>query len=525
MYFLPHLLALLVSWFLVLLVAVKYKIRSRASSGTSISAPKAPGAWPFIGHLHLLSGQLPVCRTLGLMADKYGPIFQLQLGSHPAIVVSSWEMIKDCFSGANEKIFASRPSMAVGKYLGYNGAVFALAPYGPYWRDIRKMVTLELLTNSRLEKLKHVRTSEVNCCIKELYSNCSNIDAQLNLSSWFENITCNIIIRMLAGKRFSSSVTGCTEEMHFKESIKKALFLGGAFVFSDAIPSLEWMDIGGNIKAMKQTFNEVDTVFDSWLKEHIQKRKDSHIINSTDDQSDFIDVMLSTLPEGNMDSGYDRDAVIKATTLILIMTASESTAETLIWALSLLLNDTRSLKLAQDELDERIGRNRWVEESDIKNLPYLQAIIKETLRLYPPGPLSGPREAIEDCYIGKYHIKKGTRLIVNLWKLQRDSRIWEDSNKFKPERWFVKEHMNINFRGQNFEYIPFSSGRRMCPGLLFGTQVVHLTLAKLLHGFNISMPRDDPVDLSEGVGIALPKVKSLQPVLSPRLAVELYQSL
>ncbi|XP_060182111.1 xanthotoxin 5-hydroxylase CYP82C4-like, partial [Lycium barbarum] len=540
MHFLSQLLALFVTWFSAFFVARKYKTRNRAnahnakSNSITISAtgaPKAPGSWPIIGHLHLLNGQLPVCRTLGLMADKYGPIFQLQLGAHPALVVSSWEMVKDCFTNGNDKIFASRPSMVLSKYF-YNGKVFALAPYGPYWRNIRKMVTLELLTNTRLEKLKHVRTSEVNCCIKELYysnwSNSSNdFPAQVNLSSWFEHITCNIIMRMLAGKRFSSSVNekSGVEEMQFKESIKKALLLGGTFVVSDAVPSLEWMDIGGHIKAMKQTFKEVDSVFDSWLKEHIQKRKDCDINSTNGDQSDFIDVMLSTLPEQTMESGYDRDAIIKATTLILIMTASESTAETLIWALSLLMNDTHSLKIAQNELDEHVGRNRWVEESDIKNLPYLQAIIKETLRLYPPGPLSGPREANEDCYVDKYCIQKGTRLIVNLWKLQRDPRIWEDPDEFKPERWFMKEHVNINFRGQNFEYIPFSFGRRMCPGLMFGTQVVHLTLARLLHGFNISMPREEPVDLSEGLGIALPKMKPLQPLLSPRLTVELYQSL
>ncbi|KAG5587416.1 hypothetical protein H5410_047850 [Solanum commersonii] len=518
MYFLSELLALSIAWLLALFVACKYKTRNRETV-----APKAPGALPFIGHLYLLSGDLPVCRILGLMTDKYGPIFQLQLGSHPALVVSSWEMVKDCFTAGNDKIFASRPSMALSKYLGYNGAIFALAPYGQYWRDIRKMVTVELLTNSRLEKLKHVRTSEVNCSIKDLYSNCSsNNNSEVNLSSWFENITFNIIIRMLVGKRF----TGCFEaEMNFKESIKKVLYLGGIFVFSDAIPSIEWMDIGGYIKSMKQTNKEVDSVLDSWLKQHIEKRKDCDSNSSGSDQSDFFDVMLSTLPEETMESGYDRNAIIKATALILIMTASESTAETLIWALSMLINDTRSLKLAQDELDEHVGRNRWVEESDIKNLPYLQAIVKETLRLYPPGPLAGPREAIEDCYVGNYHIKKGTRLIVNLWKLQRDSRIWEDPNEFKPERWFLKEHSEFNFRGQNFEYIPFSSGRRMCPGLTFGSQVVHLTLAKLLHGFNISTTREEPIDLSEGLGIALPKAKPLQPFVSPRLAVELYQNL
>ncbi|CAN4119085.1 unnamed protein product [Withania somnifera] len=462
------------------------------------------------------------------MADKYGPIFQLQLGDHPALVVSSWEMVKDCFTDANDKVFASRPSMAISKYLGYNGAIFALAPYGPYWRDIRKMVTLELLTNSRLEKLKHIRTSEVSCSIKELYyySNCNNnLPIQVNLSSWFENITFNIIIRMLTGKRFSSSINqkNISEEMCFQECIKKVLLLSGVFVFSDAIPSLEWMDIGGHIKAMKQTFKEVDSVIDSWLKEHIQKGKDCP--STGDQQPDFIDTMLSILPEETMESGFDRDVIIKATTLILIMTASESTAETLIWALSMLMNNGRSLKLTQDELDEQVGRNRWVEESDIKNLPYLQAVVKETLRLYPPGPLSGPREATQDCYVGKCPIKKGTRLIVNLWKIQRDSRIWKDPDEFKPERWFLEEHTHINFRGQNFEYIPFSSGRRMCPGLTFGTQVVHLTLARLLHGFNILVPTEEPVDLTEGLGIAMPKVKPLQILLSPRLTAQLYQSL
>lgn len=206
------------------------------------------------------------------------------------------------------------------------------------------------------------------------------------------------------------------------------------------------------------------------------------------------------------------------------MTGSESTSETLIWALSLLLNNPKLLKLAQNELDVQIGKSRWVEEADIANLNYLKAIVKETLRLYPPGPLSGPREAIEDCYVGKFFVPKGTRLIVNLWKLHRDPRIWSDALEFKPER-FLDNHAGISLKGQSFEYIPFSSGRRMCPAVNYGLQVVQLTLARVLQGFDITTPMGMAVDMNEGLGIALPKVKPLEVLLTPRLPLELYQKL
>ncbi|KAL2488277.1 Cytochrome [Forsythia ovata] len=454
------------------------------------------------------------------MADKYGPIFSLRLGSHPAVVVSSWEMIKDCFT-TNDRIFASRPSMSITKYMFYKGAVFALAPYGRYWRDVRKMVTLQLLTSHQLEKLRHVRVSELNQSIKDLYLLCEKNGDFPNtaINKWFEDLTFNITIRMLVGKRFSNTKNG-SEEWHFKEAIKKVLYLSGVFIVSDAIPSLEWMDIGGYLKAMKTTTKEVDRVLGNWLEERVQKRKECDTVH----ESDFMDVMLSTFQETDMVSGYNRDTVIKATILILIMTGSESTAETLTWALSLLLNNRRTLEIAQEELDIHVGRHKLVEETDINKLNYLQAIVKETLRLYPPGPLSGPREAAEDCYVGNYYVPKGTRLIANLWKLHRDPKVWSNPNEFRPER-FLEEHSNVNFKGQNFEYIPFSSGRRMCPALNFAMQVIHLALARFLQGFYISTPMNTHVDMGEGPGIALPKVKPLDVVLNPRLPKELYENL
>ncbi|CAK9180595.1 unnamed protein product [Ilex paraguariensis] len=179
------------------------------------------------------------------------------------------------------------------------------------------------------------------------------------------------------------------------------------------------------------------------------------------------------------------------------------------------------MKRAQEEIEIKVGKNKWVEESDINNLVYLQAIVKETLRLYPPGPLSVPHEAMEDCNVGGYHIPKGTRLLVNVWKLHRDPRIWSDPETFMPER-FLTNHTEVDVGGQQFEYTPFGSGRRSCPGMTFAMQVTHLTLARLLQGFDFKTPADAPVDMTEGLGITLPKATPVHVLITPRLSSELY---
>lgn len=175
------------------------------------------------------------------------------------------------------------------------------------------------------------------------------------------------------------------------------------------------------------------------------------------------------------------------------------------------------LKKAQEELDLRVGMERQVDESDIKNLIYLQAIVKETLRLYPAGPLLGPREAFEDCTVAGHPVAAGTRLVVNIWKIQRDPRVWSNPSSFQPER-FTTNHANVDVRGQQFELIPFGSGRRSCPGVSFALQVLHLTLARLLHAFELANPLDhQPIDMTESPGLTIPKATPLEVLLKPRL--------
>lgn len=149
----------------------------------------------------------------------------------------------------------------------------------------------------------------------------------------------------------------------------------------------------------------------------------------------------------------------------------------LTWALSLLLiNRHVLLEKAQAELEIHVGRNRQVDGSDIKKLVYLQAIVKEALRLYPPAPISVPHEAMEDCSVAGLHIQVGISLLVNLWKMHPDPRIWSNPLDFRPER-FLTENLSLDVRGQNYEFLPFGSGRRISAGISFAQEMMHLTLA------------------------------------------------
>ncbi|MBA0759630.1 hypothetical protein Gotri_022484, partial [Gossypium trilobum] len=292
---------------------------------------------------------------------------------------------------------------------------------------------------------------------------------------------------MIVGKRIPSS-TNDAESEKWKTALKEFFDLSGKFVVSDALPYLRWFDIGGDERLMKKVRKELDEVGEGWLKDHKGKRSSDKLNNSNDD---FMDVMLSIATDTEK---HDADTINKATCLALILAASDTTMVTLTWALSLLLNNKDELRKLQEELDIHVGKDKLVEESDMENLVYLKAIIKETLRLYPAAPLLVPHESMEDCTVSGYHIPAGTRLFINVYKLQRDQRVWSDPCEFRPQR-FLTTHRDIDFRGKNFELIPFGSGRRMCPGVSFGIQVLELVLASVVQGFELKTPLEEAVDM------------------------------
>ncbi|XP_031098238.1 xanthotoxin 5-hydroxylase CYP82C4-like [Ipomoea triloba] len=175
----------------------------------------------------------------------------------------------------------------------------------------------------------------------------------------------------------------------------------------------------------------------------------------------------------------------------------DTTSTMLTWGLSLILNNDNVLEKIQGELDNIVRRERHVNESDLGNLTYFQAVIKETsFRLYPPGPLLIPHEAMEDCKINGYHVFKGTRVMINVSKIQRDPNFWVDPDAFKPER-FLMEHKDIDLRGNHFDLIPFGIGRRICPGMSLALQSMQLGLAAVIHSFDIKRCSDEPIDMTD----------------------------
>ncbi|WVZ14725.1 hypothetical protein V8G54_012291 [Vigna mungo] len=487
-------------------------------------APRVAGAWPILGHLPLLSRSKTPHRTLGALAEKYGPIFTIQLGTKKTLVINSWEIAKECFT-TNDMAVSSRPKLVAVELMGYNYAMFGFAPYGPYWRELRKITTLEILSSRRVEQLQHVRVSELQSSIKEMYNlwcsqNGESGYALVDLKQWFSRLAFNMVLRMVVGKRYFGGENLDDEKaQRCVKAVEEFLRLLGVFAVGDAIPWLRWLDFGGVEKAMKETAKELDSILGEELEEHRQKKG---LGDKVDEFQDFMDVMIS-LFDGKTIDGFDADTMIKSTVLSVISGGTDTSNTILIWAISLILRNPHVLKKAKSELDIQIGKENLVSELDISKLTYLQAIVKETLRLYPPGPLSGPREFTENCTLSGYNIEKGTRLITNLWKIQTDSNVWEDPLEFKPER-FLTTHKDVDIRGQHFELLPFGSGRRMCPGVSFGIQMVHFTLASFLHSFEILNPSPDPIDMTETFGLTNNKTTPLDILVKPRLSFTCYEN-
>ncbi|XP_030933038.1 trimethyltridecatetraene synthase-like [Quercus lobata] len=507
------------SWLVVLAMALLASLLLLFSKKSDFQyhkrkSPPGPTPWPIIGNLDLI-GPLPH-QSLHKLSQKYGPIMQLKFGSFPVVVASSAEVAKQ-FLKTHDHVFASRPQTAAGKHTTYNYLNITWAPYGPYWRQGRKIYLSELFSSKRLESYEYIRVEERRVFMSRL---CSMSGKPIMLKDHLSRLTLSIISRIVLGKKYfseSKDETSIVTLEEFQEILDELFLLNGVLNIGDWIPWIDFLDLQGYVKRMKALRKKLDRFHDHVFDEHKARREGEKDFVP----KDMVDLLLQMADDPNLDVKLTYESV-KGFTQDLIAGGTDTSATTVEWAMSELLKQPHLIKKATEELDRVIRRDRWVEERDIPQLPYINAIMKETMRKHPVAVLLAPHLALEDCNIAGYEIRKGTRIFINTWSVGRNPSIWYAPEEFCPERFLGKD---IDVKGQNFELLPFGSGRRMCPGYSLGLKMISSSLANLLHGFDWKLPDNMKVEdlgMDEVYGLATPRKFPLIAVVEPRLPLNLY---
>ncbi|XP_010464230.1 PREDICTED: cytochrome P450 81D1-like [Camelina sativa] len=470
---------------LLITLAVSYVFRSKKKNK---NLPPSPVGFPVIGHLHLLKE--PVHRCLrDLSQNLRSDVFFLRLGSRRAVVVTSASAAEEFLSQQNDVVFANRPQATFSDIISYNYTVLAPAPYGEHWRRLRRLCTVDIFSPARLRDSSEVRRDEVRALLRTIHVSTSggNDSVRVNLRPLFSTLTFNIVMSMIAGKREQDE-----EAKKFRELVRDVFELAGVTYVGDFLPILKILDFDGNIKRMKILFTRMDKFFQDLVDEQRRNR------GKTEYEKTMITHLLS-LQESEPE--YYTDDIIKGLVQVMLLAGTDTASVTLEWAMANLLNHPEVLKKLKTELNDVSGEMRVLEDSDASKCMYLNNVVSETLRLYLPAPLLVPHASSVDCKVAGYDIPRDTWLLINAWAIQRDPKLWDEPESFKPERFESETH-----RGK---FLPFGIGRRACPGMGLAQLVLSLALGSLIQCFDWERDDDMAVDMSEGIGLTMPKAVPL----------------
>ncbi|KDP39288.1 hypothetical protein JCGZ_01045 [Jatropha curcas] len=458
-----------------------------------------------MGSMHHLSGSsLPHVRLRDL-AKEHGPIMHLQLGEVTNIVVSSPETAKAVMK-THDHIFAQRPFLLAANIMAYNSTDLAFAPYGDYWRQMREICTQEMLSNKRVQSFGLIREEEVSKLIAELSSRAGST---VNFSKMFNSVTYNIIQRVAIGKLWKG------EEVVIP-AIKKLIEASGGFSLSDVYPSIKLLHKISTTKfKLQRAHKEADRIFQNIIDEHRARRASRAKSGAKNEEEDLIDVLLQAQSKEDLEFPITDDN-IKAVILDVLSGGSDTSANTVVWVMSELQKNPDVMKRVQSEVRQVFSEKGYVDEESIGELHYLKAVVKETMRLRPPGTIL-TRECMEDCVINGYDIPYKSRIIINAWALGRDPDSWREAERFNPDRLL---NSSIDYKGNHFEFLPFGAGGRVCPGILFGLSNVQFPLARLLYHFDWRLPngmQPEDLDMNAKYGIAVTRANDLQLIPIPYL--------
>ncbi|KAF7027598.1 hypothetical protein CFC21_039629 [Triticum aestivum] len=491
------------AWFLFLLPLLLLSLHhwfTRKTGSTGQRLPPSPPALPIIGHLHLV-GALPHV-SLRSLARKYGPdVMLLRLGAVRTLVVSSPCAAEEVLR-TNDHVLASRPPSVVPDIIMYGSSDIAFASYGEYWRQARKLVTTHMLSVKKVQSFRSAAMEEVSMAIAKI-NEAATAGSTVDMSELLNSFSNDMACRIVSGKFFLKD----GRSKLFRELINDSSRLLGGFNMEEYFPALGRVGVlkRAVCAKAKRVRNRWADLLDKVIDDRVSKRKSA----SDHKDGDFVDILLSLQREYDLTREH-----MKALLTDVFFGATDTSANVLEFTLAELMRRPHFMGKLQDEVRSIVPRGlEIVSETELNNMVYLRAVIKESLRLYPIAPLLAPHLAMADCTIDGYMVPAGTRVVVNAWAIARDSSSWEDAEEFIPER-FTDEGSarNVNFRGNGFQFLPFGAGRRICPGINLGIANVELMLANIVNHFDwellIGVERKD-IDMTEVFGISIRRKEKL----------------
>ncbi|CAM8937287.1 unnamed protein product [Rhodiola kirilowii] len=487
--------------FIVFVFFVFSKGKKRGAKKIPLKLPPGPPKLPLVGNLHQLVGTV-THHKLTELGETYGPIMHLQIGEVPAIIVSSPEIAKEVTT-THDINFARRPLQLSGKILTYGWTDIAFAPYGTYWRQLRKLCVTEVLSAKRVQTYRSIREEEVGNLVREIYSKAGT---PINMSAKIFSLTYGITSRAAFGTKSKYQEEYIAIVMESSKAVGLAV--------CNMYPSSKLLPVITGFKyKLEKLHREADMILENIIVSHL-KNKASRSNVDPNAKEGLLDILLRIQETGDLEIPLTRDN-IKSVIADVFTAGSETSSTTVEWAVSEIMKNPRIMQKAQAEVREVYKGKEHVDEERLEQLKYLKLIIKETLRLHPSLPLLLQRENLNPCVIKGYDIPAGTRAMINVWAIARNPKYWKDPLKFLPERF---ADSTLDYIGTNFEYLPFGAGRRICPGIDYAMPNMLLPLAQLLYHFDWELPggvKGEDLDMSESFGVTVRRKDDLFMIFKP----------
>uniref|UniRef100_A0A1W7HBU6 Cytochrome P450 n=1 Tax=Scoparia dulcis TaxID=107240 RepID=A0A1W7HBU6_SCODU len=475
----------------ILWTCAVYLTSKSSKTRKSARLPPGPNPWPIIGNI-LELGPKPH-QSLAKLSRKHGPLMSLKLGSITTVVVSSPEFAKTILQ-THDLACSSRSIPHAIEVLNHDKISMAWIPANSKWRKLRRICKEQMFSVSSLDASQGLRKEKLQK-LHEYVSGCCKAGQALNIGEAAFTTTLNLMSATLFSVEFAQFGSDSLQEM--KDVVWGVMKYVGMPNLADYFPILKRADPQGIFRQSKFYFERLLEIFDRIIDERLESRASG----VSEEKKDMVEALLDF---------YQRDEIsrddINHLLLNLFVAGTDTTAGTVEWAMTELIRHPKKMSRIRDELRDIIGENGQLQESEISRLPYLHAVVKETFRLHPAAPFLVPHKAEADVEIDCYVVPKNAKILVNVWASGRDPNIWPDADLFMPERFL--DHNEIDYRGNDFELIPFGAGRRICPGLPLAHRMVHLMLATLIRDFGWKLgngQKAEELDMSEKFGLSLQK--------------------